>query len=82
MINYMNADMSNSFIIGFIERDSTIIEFCRDYKVLLLACVGFADCAPEQKVKLANSSLHQALTENSADCVGVDSDGRREWPHS
>ena len=34
----------------FIERDSRIINMCRNKSVLHLGCVGFTDCAIEEKV--------------------------------
>jgi 2-polyprenyl-3-methyl-5-hydroxy-6-metoxy-1,4-benzoquinol methylase len=58
----------------FIERDSRIINMCRNKSVLHLGCVGFTDCAIEEKVRQACQSLHAAITDCAASCTGVDLD--------
>src|SRR5437879_1109472 len=55
----------------YVSRDDKLAGLCRGRRVLHLGCVGFTDCAVEDKVSLARQSLHQRLSE-VADCVGTD----------
>jgi SAM-dependent methyltransferase len=58
-----------------INRDSQLLELCRDKSVLHLGCVGFTDCSLDQKVALAKNSLHARLSKE-CECVGVDYDDK------
>lgn len=57
----------------YVEREKSILELCRGKKVLHLGCVGWTDLPSADKVRLADASFHQALSE-VCDCTGVDSD--------
>jgi 2-polyprenyl-3-methyl-5-hydroxy-6-metoxy-1,4-benzoquinol methylase len=65
-----------TIIRDFVERDSTIVEMCRNKSVLHLGCVGFTDCPIDEKVRQARESLHAQLTDVASSCTGVDLDGR------
>ena len=62
-------------IKNFVERDKTIIEYCKGKSVLHLGCVGFTDCPVAQKIELAKESLHASISKVSKNCIGVDLDG-------
>lgn len=55
----------------YVNRDEAILEIARGRRVLHLGCVGNTDLSPEERIRLAQNSLHWKLTAN-ADVVGVD----------
>lgn len=57
--------------MGFFARNDEILKLARGKSVLHIGCVGFADLPNEQRIALAQQSLHFALTKE-ADTVGVD----------
>jgi SAM-dependent methyltransferase len=57
----------------YVEREGLILERCRGKRVLHLGCVAFTDCPVEEKVKMAQTSLHARVSEVS-DCIGLDID--------
>jgi 2-polyprenyl-3-methyl-5-hydroxy-6-metoxy-1,4-benzoquinol methylase len=57
----------------FVARDETILDICRDRRVLHLGCVGFTDHPLEEKIAFASKSLHRRLSDTS-DCIGIDND--------
>lgn len=65
----------------FVERDEWVLAAVTGQKILHLGCVGLTDGRPEEKVKMANHSLHARVTHASASCTGIDLDAAaiREW---
>ena len=55
----------------YLEKEVAILEMARGLKVLHLGCVGFTDLADDERVQLAQQTLHYSLTQ-SAEVVGVD----------
>jgi 2-polyprenyl-3-methyl-5-hydroxy-6-metoxy-1,4-benzoquinol methylase len=56
---------------SYIDRDEAILEAARGRRVLHLGCVGNTDLPQDDRVRLAQSSLHWKLTAQ-ADVVGID----------
>lgn len=59
---------------SYVERDQWLVERCRGKRILHLGCVGFTDCPTDEKIRLAQQTLHYQLSQ-VADCVGMDLDG-------
>lgn len=55
----------------YVNRDEAILEIARGQRVLHLGCVGNTDLSSEQRIHLAQQSLHWKLSKQ-ADVVGVD----------
>jgi len=56
----------------YLNRDEAILNIARGRSVLHLGCVGYTDCALEERIRLAPQTLHRKLTD-AANTVGVDS---------
>lgn len=56
---------------SYVDRDEAILDAARGRRVLHLGCVGNTDLPPDERVRLAQSSLHWKLTAQ-ADVVGID----------
>lgn len=56
---------------SYVNRDEAILEIARGQRVLHLGCVGNTDLSSEQRIQLAQQSLHWKLSKQ-ADVVGVD----------
>ncbi len=57
--------------MNYYSKTQRILEICRGRRVLHIGCVGFADQQTNERVSLAEKSLHHALTQ-SAQTTGVD----------
>jgi 2-polyprenyl-3-methyl-5-hydroxy-6-metoxy-1,4-benzoquinol methylase len=55
----------------FVSKEDKIVEVCKGRTVLHLGCVGFADSSPEERILLAERSLHALLTK-IATTKGID----------
>lgn len=58
---------------AYVEREAAILELCRGKDVLHLGCVGWTDLPANQKIALAKTSFHAALS-RVCNCTGLDND--------
>ena len=65
----------DSILNSYIERESTLLEWCKNKRVLHLGCVGTTDYSTAEKVQAAKDSFH-AMLSACCECVGLDIDSQ------